>query len=40
MLVKRIGINDRFGQSGTVAELFEHYNLNPEYIVEQAKKLL
>lgn len=35
--VKRIGINDTFGQSGTPKELLEYYNLTPEHIIKTAK---
>ena len=38
--MKIIGVDDQFGQSGTAAELFEHYGLTTENIIEQAKKLL
>ena len=33
--ILRLGINDSFGQSGTVAELIEHYGLSPEKIAAQ-----
>ncbi len=35
--VRRVGINDRFGRSGSIPELLAHYHLNPEEIVLQAK---
>lgn len=36
--VKRIGINDTFGQSGTPRELLEHYNLTFQDIIYAVKK--
>ena len=36
----RIGVNDRFGQSGTVTNLWRHYQLDAEGIVEQILALL
>ena len=36
--VKRIGINDQFGQSGTADELLKHYSLKAEDIVESIIK--
>ncbi len=36
----RVGIADRFGQSGTTSELIDHYGLSSENIVRQAKALL
>ncbi len=37
--VKRIGINDTFGQSGTPKELLKHYNLTFQDIIDAVKKL-
>jgi transketolase len=37
--LKRIGIKDVFGQSGTPDLLLKHYGLTPEAIVEAAKEL-
>ena len=37
---KRIGVNDQFGQSGTVAELWSHYNLDIDGVVRQITELL
>ncbi|MBK1809729.1 transketolase family protein [Clostridium sp. YIM B02505] len=37
--LKRIGIKDVFGQSGTPDLLLEHYGLTPEAIVKAAKEL-
>ena len=34
---KMIGVEDRFGQSGTKEELFEEYKLNEKYILEKVK---
>jgi transketolase len=39
VVVKRIGINDVFGQSGTPNELLKHYNLTVENIIETVKSL-
>ncbi|NVN97239.1 transketolase family protein, partial [Candidatus Nomurabacteria bacterium] len=33
-----IGINDKFGQSGTASELAKHYKINKESIIEIIKK--
>lgn len=38
--VKRIGIRDEFGQSGTAAGLLKHYKLDTEGILEQIKEYL
>lgn len=38
--VRRIGIQDRFGESGGIDELYEKYGLTSENIVREAKKLL
>ena len=35
-----IGVHDRFGQSGTPAELIEHYGMGVSHIVEAAKKVV
>lgn len=37
--VTRLGIQDRFGQSGTPDELIEHYGLSPAHIAEVARKV-
>jgi transketolase len=34
---KMIGVEDRFGQSGTKEELFEEYGLNEKHILIKAK---
>ncbi len=34
-----VGVNDQFGQSGTAAELFQHYGLTWEHIVAAAKSM-
>jgi transketolase len=39
LLLKRIGLNDEFGQSGTAAELLDFYGLTAKRIVEQIVKL-
>jgi transketolase len=38
--MKRIGINDIFGQSGTPDELLNHYGLTKENIIKTAKEML
>ena len=38
--VERIGIKNRFGQSGETEELLKEYNLTASDIVNQARKLL
>lgn len=35
-----IGVKDRFGQSGTPAQLMEEYSLNPEHIVAAVEKAI
>lgn len=40
VLVKKMGINDVFGQSGKPNELLEHYGLTPKHIVEKAIALV
>lgn len=37
---KMMGVEDRFGQSGTKGELYEEYGLNEKYILEKVRKLL
>lgn len=39
-LMKRIGVNDTFGQSGQPEELMKLYNLTSERIADEAKKLI
>ena len=38
--VRRIGVQDRFGQSGTVSELWDEYELNAPHIVLAAKAVI
>jgi transketolase len=38
--MKLIGVDDRFGCSGRVDELFEKYNLTPEHVVEVVRNLV
>ena len=38
--VKRIGVNDKFGCSGTAAEVLKAYGLSAEHIVEVTKVFL
>lgn len=38
--IKRLGINDQFGQSGEPEELLAHYGLSAPHIVEEIRKLL
>lgn len=35
--LKRIGVNDRFGESGKADELFKHFGLDAEHIVQVVK---
>lgn len=37
IMIKRVGVADEFGQSGTPEELIEHYGMGVGTIVEQAK---
>ena len=37
--VVRVGVNDRFGQSGKPAELYEEYGLTAKHIVEKVKEV-
>jgi len=39
-LMKRIGINDTFGESGALDDLFRKYGLNVENIVKEVKELI
>ena len=39
-LMKRIGINDTFGESGSLKDLFFKYGLTSENIVKEAKNLI
>ena len=39
-IVKKVGINDCFGESGTPAELLEKYGLTAKHIVEKVKEAL
>ncbi|MEK9155613.1 MAG: transketolase C-terminal domain-containing protein [Patescibacteria group bacterium] len=38
--VIRLGLHDEFGQSGTAAELLEHYQLTAPWIVKAAKEVI
>jgi transketolase len=38
--IEFIGINDQFGQSGTPAELLEHYGMSTKDIVKAVNKIL
>lgn len=38
--MKRVGVVDKFGQSGTPAELFEHYGLTPKHIAMAAHEVV
>lgn len=40
ILIKRIGINDTFGESGSLKDLFNKYGLTSENIVKEAKELI
>jgi transketolase len=38
--LKRVGVNDRFGQSGKIAELWQEYQLNSDFIRKFAINLV
>ena len=38
--ILRIGINDQFGQSGTMKELYQHYGLDTDSIIQKIKETL
>lgn len=38
--IEFVGINDKFGQSGTVEELEKHYGIDIENIIEKSKKVI
>lgn len=38
--MKRVGMDDEYGQSGSAYELVEHYGLTAEHIAQEAKKLV
>jgi transketolase len=38
--IEFIGIKDKFGQSGTAEELYQHYGLDIPHIIETVKKIL
>ena len=38
--IKRVGVNDKFGQSGKPDELYKAYGLTKDNMIKQAKKLL
>ena len=38
--VLRVGVQDKFGTSGTPAELFKLYNITPEYIAEKVREAI
>lgn len=38
--LERVGVQDTFGQSGTVTELWEHYGLTAKHIVRVAQRVL
>lgn len=38
--LSRLGVDDRFGESGAPAELLEHFGLTAKHIAKQAKELL
>jgi len=35
-----VGVQDKFGQSGTPEQLIEHYGLSPRHIVEAARRMI
>lgn len=38
--IKKLGVNDRFGQSGLMPELMKEYCLTPEFLAESCRELL
>lgn len=40
MPVRRLGVNDRFGQSGTADELMSEYGLTSEHLTEEVRKFI
>lgn len=38
--MERVGVKDRFGQSGKAWELLEHYNLTPEAVAAAARRVI
>jgi transketolase len=38
--LKRVGINDRFGTSGTAEELLKYFGLTPEDLANAAREVL
>jgi transketolase len=40
MRVARVGIDDRFGQSGKPQELYEEYGLTAKHIVEKIRSVI
>ena len=38
--LRRVGIKDRFGQSGTVEELKEEYEISARHIVQAVRELI
>jgi len=38
--MERVGIKDKFGQSGKAWELLEHYHLTPEAIAAAARRVI
>ena len=39
-LMKRIGMKDKFGESGKPAELYKKYGLDAESVAEEVKKFV
>ncbi len=35
-----VGMHDKYGQSGTAAELYEHYGMAPKHIIEAVKRVI
>ena len=40
VLVKKVGVNDRFGQSGKPNDLLQEYGLTKETVIDLAKSIL
>ena len=40
MPIEFVGVEDKYGQSGTPAELVEHYGMGVDGIIKKVKKVL
>ena len=39
-LMKRIGMEDRYGESGKAAELYDKYGLSAEHVASKVKEII